>query len=389
MIKRQLAEKLTVLAKQFPVIALLGPRQSGKTTLSKEIFKDYNYVSLEELDQRDFAKTDPKGFLKTHSNSHGLIIDEVQHVPELLSYIQTIVDETQKPGSFILTGSQNLLINQDVSQTLAGRVAILTLLPLSIQELKQSNILPDSLDEAIFNGFYPRIHAQQISPDDWYASYVQTYVERDVRQIQNVSDLSVFRRFMKLCAGRVGQILHVKSLADDCGVSPSTVNVWLSLLEASFIVFLLRPHFRNFNKRLIKMPKLYFYDVGLASHLLDIKSPKDVTSHFAKGGLFESMVLSDLLKGQLNKGHLPNIYFWRDKTHLEIDCIIEDGQNLTPLEIKAGQTLSHEYFSALAKWAKLAGHAPSKGILVYGGDQSQTRKEGQVVSWRNLGEGVA
>ncbi|MCB1118002.1 MAG: ATP-binding protein [Chlamydiia bacterium] len=385
MIKRKLAKKIQALAGQFPVIAVLGPRQSGKTTLVQDVFRKHAYVSLEDLDKRDFAMHDPKGFLKTFENEHGLIIDEVQHAPGLLSYIQTIVDASKQHGKFVLTGSQNLMISQQVSQTLAGRIAILTLLPLSLAELDSNKLLPADLSQMLFQGFYPRIHAQTVDPADWYSSYLQTYVERDVRQVQNVSDLALFRRFMKLCAGRVGQLLNVSSLSNDCGVSVGTVNAWLSILEASYVLFLLRPHHKNFRKRLVKSPKLYFYDVGLASHLLEIQSAKELDLHHLRGHLFESMILADLQKQRFNQGRLPNCFFWRDKTGDEVDCIIEQGERLTPVEIKVAQTLHSDFFSGLAKWSRLAQTDPSASILIYGGNEDQTRKDGHILSWRSGG----
>lgn len=270
MISRLLQKKLEALAQKLPVVAILGPRQSGKTTLSRMVFGNYAYVSLENLDSRTFAQEDPRSFLDTYAKE-GVIFDEIQHVPLLLSYIQTWVDEWQKPGQFILTGSQNFLINEAITQTLAGRIAILNLLPLSVDELAAANLLPAQSEECMFLGGYPRIYAKEIAPEDWYPNYIQTYIERDVRQVKNVHDLAVFQRFLKLCAGRIGQLINFSSLANDCDVSLSTVKSWLSLLEQSFIIFLLRPHHANFSKRLVKTPKLYFVDTGLACTLLEIQ----------------------------------------------------------------------------------------------------------------------
>ncbi len=385
-IPRKLAKKLTNLRTQFPVLALLGPRQSGKTTLAKECFPDYRYVNLEDLDTRRFAVEDPRGFLEQYSGSRGVILDEIQQTPDLLSYIQVRVDREQKMGFYILTGSQNILLNQHISQTLAGRIAIQTLLPLSIDELQEAKRLPQDLFTALFEGFYPSLYARKLDPNDWYKGYIQTYVERDVRQIQNVSDLSVFQKFLKLCAGRIGQLLDLTSLSNDCGISVGTVRGWLSILEASYIVFFLYFHFKNFSKRLIKSPKLYFYDPGLACHLLGIESRDMLISHYSRGGLFESMVLIDLIKRRYNIGKIPSVYFWRDKTGLEIDCIIEKADKLLPIEIKSAQTINSEFFEALHRYCQLAGISSASSYLVYGGDEDQKRQNGHVISWKHLSE---
>jgi hypothetical protein len=385
-IPRKLAKKLISLRTQFPVLALLGPRQSGKTTLAKECFPDYRYVNLEDLDTRRFALEDPRGFLEQYSGASGVILDEIQQVPDLLSYIQVRVDREQKMGFYILTGSQNILLNQHISQTLAGRIAIQTLLPLSIEELQEAKRLPQDLFSVLFEGFYPSLYARKLDPNDWYKGYIQTYVERDVRQIRNVSDLSLFQKFLKLCAGRVGQLLDLTSLSNDCGISVGTVQSWLSILEASYIVFLLQPHFKNFSKRLIKSPKLYFYDPGLVSHLLGIESPDMLISHYSRGGVFESMIIIDLVKRRYNAGKTPSLYFWRDKTGLEIDCIIEKADELLPIEIKSAQTINSGFFESLHRYCQLAGISPASSYLVYGGAENQKRQNGHVVSWKHLSE---
>lgn len=378
-----MAKKLDQLAKQFPAVALLGPRQSGKTTLARELFPKYNYVNLEEPDLRLFAKEDPRGFLKTHVKD-GIILDEVQHVPELLSYIQGMIDSHKIPGQFLLTGSQNILLNQQVSQTLAGRIAIMTLLPLTIGELEKASLLPSELDQVLFQGCYPRIYDQSLSPLDWYPNYIRTYVERDIRQIQQVHDLTLFQKFLKLCAGRIGQLLNLTSLANDCGISVNTAKSWISLLETTYLIFLLYPHSQNFSKRLVKMPKLYFFDSGIACSLLGINSPDVLASHYIRGNLFESFVLSDLMKQRFNQGLAPHYYFWRDKMGHEVDCICEKGEELIPIEIKSGATVNTSYFEGLNYWNKLSGRDPSHSYVIYGGDTSQFRSQGSVLSWREI-----
>ncbi len=386
-IKRVLEKKLLYLAEQFTALALLGPRQSGKTTLCKEIFPKHEYVNLEELDTRQFAIDDPKGFLNKYENlaaRKGVIFDEIQNAPQLLSYIQGRIDEHPRPGFYVLTGSQNILLNEQISQTLAGRITIQTLLPLSIEELTLANLLPNDLFTLLFQGFYPSIYKHKISANDWYKSYIQTYVERDVRQIRNIADLSLFQKFLRLCAGRIGQLLNLTSLSNDCGISVNTAHSWISILETSYIVFLLQPHHKNFSKRLIKSPKLYFYDPGLASHLLGIDSPEVLNQHYLRGGLFETMVLSNLLKHRLNAGKNPNIYFWRDKTGIEIDCLIEEGDSLIPIEMKSAQTIHSDFFTSLAHFSKLANISPSAGYVIYGGQEEQKRQNGHIVSWKDL-----
>ncbi|MGB5288910.1 MAG: ATP-binding protein, partial [Ignavibacteriaceae bacterium] len=322
MIKRQIQEKLVQLAEQFPVVAIVGPRQSGKTTLVKMSFKEKTYLNLEEPDTRLFAQTDPRSFLS--GSKSGLIIDEAQRVPDLFSYIQSIVDESKTPGQFIITGSHNFLMQEKISQTLAGRVAILTLLPFSLEEIRREDSEED-FPNYIFSGFYPPIYDRKIEPSDWYPNYIRTYLERDVRLIKNIPDLNSFTLFVKLCAGRIGQLLNLSSLAIEAGISVNTAKSWLSILEASYIAYRLEPHFQNFNKRLVKMPKLYFYDTGLACSLLGLESVDQISTHYLVGSLFENLVLSDLIKHKMNYGLNNNFYFWRDKLGREVDCLIESG----------------------------------------------------------------
>ncbi|EKD45902.1 MAG: hypothetical protein ACD_69C00081G0002 [uncultured bacterium] len=382
MIARSLEAKLKQLAKKMPAIAVIGPRQSGKTTLVRKVFPDKPYVSLEDLDVREFAETDPRGFLVQYRA--GAIFDEVQRVPSLLSYLQTIIDERKNNGRFILTGSHNYLLQQHVSQTLAGRVAMLTLLPLSIEELDQATAKAQTLEQYLFSGCYPRIYDQKLDPTKWYQDYIQTYIERDVRLIKNISDLHIFQKFIKLCAGRIGQILNLSSLANDCGITHNTAKAWLSVLESSYLVFLLQPHHKNFSKRLIKMPKLYFYDTGLACALLNITSLSQLKTHYLYGSLFESFVISELMKERFNTGLQSNCYYWRDRLGHEIDCILEHGEKLIPIEIKSGKTINPDYFKGIQYWTTLAKLSSNQGYIVYGGTQSQQRQQGHVVSWKDM-----
>lgn len=378
-IKRTLEKKIIELAKQYPVVAITGPRQSGKTTMIKKIFPDKKYVSLENLDNRNFALTDPRGFLKTYSG--GAIIDEAQNVPLIFSYIQGIVDENKINGEFILTGSQNFLLLEKITQSLAGRVALATLLPLTIDEIG-GLINNDSLDKTMLNGFYPKIHEKKINASEWYQNYIATYLERDVRTIKNIQDLSVFQRFIKLCAARVGQILNLSSLANDCGVSHNTISGWLSILEASYIIFLLQPFYENFNKRLIKMPKIYFYDTGLAASLLGINEDKQLNINPYRGGLFESFVISEIIKNSTNKGILPNIYYWRDKVGHEVDCISDN--NKYAIEIKSSSTINDNFFKNLKYFNNISDNKFSKSVLIYGGKENQHRTDFEVYGWKSI-----
>jgi predicted AAA+ superfamily ATPase len=383
-IKRKIASRLEVLSAQFPAIGILGPRQSGKTTLAKTLFPKHKYINLEELDTRHFAEEDPRRFLKSLEGESGVILDEIQRAPDLLSYIQVHIDEWQKPGFFILTGSENILLSQHISQTLAGRIALVTLLPLSIEELQDASCLPAEMEETLFRGFYPSLYAKTVDSKEWIQSYIQTYIERDVRHIKQIPDLSLFQKFLKLCAGRVGQLLDLTSIGNDCGITANTVRSWLSVLEATYVIFLLQPHHKNFSKRLIKSPKLYFYDTAIACHLLSISSPKDISTHYLRGGLFESMVLSDLLKQRFNAGLTSNLYFWRDKSGHEVDCLLDYGTKLIPIEIKSGETISSDFFTGLVKWNQLSGNNSSQSYVVYGGREGQTRSQGVVLGWEQL-----
>ncbi|MFH1831738.1 MAG: ATP-binding protein [bacterium] len=383
MIKREITADIIEGARYFPVVGILGPRQSGKTTLARDLFKDHVYLSLEDLDLRAAAKNDPRTFLLANRNEHGMIIDEFQYVPELLSYIQTIVDQDKKRGFFILIGSQNFLMNEAITQSLAGRISLHTLLPLSITELKESNYLPAEIEPMLYQGCYPAIYSEKIPAEKLYKNYLQTYIERDVRQLTNVGDLAAFQTFIKLCAVRVGQLVNFSALSNDANVSDATVKRWLSILETSYIIFLLRPYHENWGKRIVKSAKLYFYDPGLICSLLQIKE-EDLATHPNKGNIFESFIISDILKHYYNKGTDPRVYFWRDKTEHEVDCIIEDGQKLKPIEIKSSRTFNTRFLDGLNYWDKLAHEKNTPGSVVFAGSAEQMRAHNAVVSWQSI-----
>ena len=380
MISRVSSRKVLEMAKKFPVITITGPRQSGKTTLCKSVFSQYAYVSLENPDTREFAQSDPKGFLDTYTGN--LIIDEAQHVPEIFSYIQGIVDEKKQTGQFILSGSQNFLLLEKISQSLAGRVYVFHLLPLSYAELKNENV--KDLKDAIFYGGYPRLFDANIAPKDFFPSYIQTYLERDVRNMINLRDLNLFNAFLKLCAGRIGQLFNSNSLSTEIGVDAKTIQNWISILEKSFVVFRLYPWHENFNKRVIKTPKLYFYDTGLACGLLGIKSVEELELHFAKGGLFENFIILEKMKLKLNMGEQADLFFWRDSHGNEIDVLETKGNTQVVTEIKSAKTLKNDFFKGLQWYEKIAKKYSIKKQLVYGGDDNQKRTEAEVISWRNI-----
>ena len=397
MIPRALRPVLRRVSHQYPVVTLTGPRQSGKTTLIRDAFPNHDYVSLEDPDQRTFALDDPRGFLDQFRG--GVVLDEVQRAPDLFSYVQTISDASGRTGQFILSGSQNFLLLQSISQSLAGRSAVLHLLPFSLSELERRRPLPVSsigrtlprrpatgrdVMETLFRGFYPRIHDKALDPQRWLRDYDQTYVERDVRQVVNVGELETFRRFVRLCAGRNGQLLNLSALGNDCGVTHTTARRWLSVLETSFLVTLLRPHHRSFNKRLVKSPKLYFLDSGLVCYLLGIRAPDELRLHAARGSIFESFVLSELLKTRLHAGMSPDCYFWRDSAGHEIDILVEDGPELVAVEVKSGQTVASDFFKGLRYWRALLDDPAAPAALVYGGDRSFRREGVTVYRWSVL-----
>ena len=376
MIQREASEKLINLAKTFRSVAVVGPRQSGKTTLCRNMFPEKPYVSLENPDTLEFVKSDPRGFLSQYKK--GAILDEVQRAPHLFSYLQQVLDETKKKGLFILTGSNNFLLQENITQTLSGRIAYLQLLPLSLQELKNSKKIKADYGWHIFHGGYPEVIAKKINPADWYAGYINTYVERDVRQLKNITNLSLFTKLLRLCAGRTGQVLNLTSLSNDCGIDQKTVAAWLSILQSSYIIYLLKPYHGNFNKRVIKTPKLYFYDTGVVCSLLGINNARQIVTHAAKGALFENLIISELLKERFNAGAPDNLYFWRDKTGNEVDVLLNIAGKLTVMELKAGETLSQDFFKGLEYFSSLNIHTIQK-LLVYGGKQEQKRSNGIIV----------
>lgn len=382
MILRQSTLTLQSLAQGYPLLAITGPRQSGKTTLAKATFPDKRYISLEDPDERMYATEDPRGFLARFPD--GAILDEVQHCPALFSYLQTLVDANSKMGMFILTGSQQFGLLSNITQSLAGRVGMMQILPFSLAELQKAEWPINNLDELLWRGLYPPIYDRKLAPNLWLANYVMTYIERDVRQIIEVRNLSVFQRFLKMCAARTGQLLNLTSLANDCDVSHTTVRHWLSVLEAGYIIFLLQPHHQNFGKRLVKTPKLYFYDTGLAAFLLGIRDAEHLSIHSARGALFENLVISELLKNRFNQGLPSNLYFWRNNIGNEIDVIIEQGDKLQPVEIKSGQTITNDHLIGLKNWLKIAGENGSSPHLIYGGGESMTRDKIQIYSWKMI-----
>lgn len=383
MIHRVGRNKLKQLASKFRVVAVVGPRQSGKTTICKTTFPRKPYVSLENPDIAEFATADPKGFLKQFKN--GAILDEVQKLPHLFSYIQQIVDENNKAGFFILSGSNNFLMQENISQTLAGRVAYLHLLPCSLKELKTAKLLSD-YQSHIFSGAYPEPLYKNIDTVDWYPNYINTYVERDVRQLKNITDLALFMKFLRLCAGRTGQILNMQSLGNDCGIDAKTVQAWLYILQSSYIIYLLRPFYNNYNKRIIKAPKLYFYDTGVACSLLGLQNLEQLAFHPSIGALFENMMIIDLLKQRLNNGLQDNLYYWRDKTGNELDVLLDTATAVTAVEIKAGATMNSDYQKGLLYFKDLADDKKKlKTIICYTGSVIQNRSNGiEVRPWEKI-----
>jgi hypothetical protein len=387
MIPRQAADTLKRLEKGFPVLCITGPRQSGKTTLAKTCFPEMPYLSLEDPDIARLAREDPRGLLETYRD--GLILDEAQAVPEIFSYLKTSVDADPRPGKYVVTGSQQFGLLAGVTESLAGRAAFLTLLPFSTEELKAAGRLPTDPFEAMVKGFYPPLYDREVGPYDWYTNYIASYVERDVRSILNVKDLGQFQTFVKMCASRVGQLLNLNALALDCGLSHNTARSWLSVLETSGIVFLLKPYHQNFGKRLVKSPKLYFLDTGLAARLLGIKTTEELFIHPNRGNLFESFVVAELLKGRYSGGLDPDIYFWRDNVGTEVDIVFEGGasddeQRLKAIEVKSGKTFSPELASGLEAWMRYSGVEASECSLVYAGDRALKWKELSIVPWMKV-----
>jgi predicted AAA+ superfamily ATPase len=379
MIKRDAEPTIRKLLPSFPIVTITGPRQSGKTTLAQSIFSQKPYFSFEDPDIRRIAHDDPRGFLS--QIPEGAVLDEVQRIPDMLSYLQTHVDKSTQTGLFLLTGSQHFGLLSTISQSLAGRTAFIDLLPFCLNELEQGGIRPLNLDQMLLTGGYPPIYDRNISPDTWMPAYVTAYLERDVRQLLNVHDLDTFQRFVRLCAGRSGQILNLSSLATDCGITHNTAKSWISVLEASFILFQLRPHHANFRKRLVKSPKIYFYDSGLLCWLLGIHNIDQLQTHPLRGSIFETFVISELKKNLFNRQLSAKLYFWRDSNGREVDAILDFGDKLMPIEIKSGQTINRDFFTGLEHWLSLAGDKAFSPALIYGGTQNQNRKGIRILGW--------
>lgn len=381
MAKREAEKMVKRYAKQFRALAIVGPRQSGKTTLSREVFPRKAYVSLENPDERLFAARDPRGFLRRFKN--GAILDEAQRAPELFNYLQQILDNTKKDGLFILTGSNNFLIQSSISQSLAGRIGYIDLLPLTLSEIGQFDKKPGSLSEYIFYGSYPELYDKKRLPEVWYPSYIRTYIERDVKQIKNIENTLLFNRFIQLCAGRTGQQINVAALSNECGIDIKTVNAWLAVLESSFIIYLLQPHHKNFNKRVVKTPKLYFYDTGVACSLLGIRKAQEVHVSPFYGALTENFCINELLKKKYNTGSSTKFFYWRDNKGIEIDLLFDDGKKLTPVEIKAGQTFNESFLKNMTYWNSISGN--TGGIIIYGGDDQYKRSDKiEIIGWSNI-----
>lgn len=381
MIPRTMSSLLKKYIKKFPIVTLTGVRQCGKSTLLKELFSNYEYVSLEDPDIRAFATNDPRGFLSSCKTP--CILDEVQHVPDLFSYLQTRVDADNKMGEFLLSGSHNFLLMQSISQSLAGRTAILTLAPFSITELEDAHSLPETLDEVMLKGFYPAVYSRDLSSSEYFPSYVSTYIERDVRLLRNIPDSNAFLRFVRLCAARSGQILNYSELSNACGVSVPTVRAWISVLIQSYVLFELPPYYNNFSKRLVKSPKLYFYDTGLLCYLLGIESSAQLESHPQRGAIFETMIVSEYQKSCLFHGKHPSGYFWRDSNQNEVDLLVETGGLLQAYEIKSGSTMDQKYLNGLKKFSSVSSISLKDTFCIYGGERTARGESGSFISWKD------
>ena len=377
-IKRQIENVLLRHASQYPVVAVMGARQSGKTTLVRHAFPDHPYISLEDPDTRFLATEDPRGFLNRIKK--GGIIDEIQRVPELLSYIQTHVDERGTAGQFIITGSNQFLLSKHISQSLAGRISLLKLMPFTISEL--SNRLPDTAAQYIYTGSYPRIYHDSLNPTEWYLNYVETYLEKDLKDIIKVSDLNNFRRFTALLASMCGQLINLSQIGNALGISHNTAKAWLSAMEQSYLIFLLQPYHKNYKKRLVKTPKLYFYDTGIACALLRMHSYEGLDTHHFYGALFENMVIAEILKETMHRSGRSNLYFWRDHKGREIDCIIEESNTLKSIEIKSSQTIRKDFFRNLSFFNDIAVKDSAVSSLVYGGTTESSFKGIRTVIWK-------
>jgi predicted AAA+ superfamily ATPase len=383
-IARQIAPAIKAQQSKFPVLAVTGPRQSGKTTLLKALFSDYRYVSLENPDTRSFALEDPVGFLNRYDQK--VIFDEAQRAPALFSYIQGRVDQSGQMGQFILSGSQNFHLLNSITQTLAGRVALFKLLPLDFIELKSHALLEDTYPKACIKGFYPAIFDRDIDPVVFYSNYIQTYIEKDVTEIMNIRDQKVFRTFLSLCAGRAGQLLNYSASANECDISSTTAKAWLSVLESSYITFLLQPYHQNFNKRLVKSPKLYFYDTGLLNYLLGIRTAGELEENRLKGQVFENMIMAEYQKNNHHLYQHRDYYFWQDSNAHEVDLLMKKSNGFSVFEIKATQTISGGLFKEMDRFEEIAAPAEVNKTLIYGGVENEKRTRYEVVSWKNISD---
>ncbi|MDX2046932.1 MAG: ATP-binding protein [Chitinophagaceae bacterium] len=369
-----------LLLKKYPILTITGPRQSGKSTFAKMLRPGYEYINLEDIDHRRFAKNDPKGFIERYNRN--IILDEVQNAPQILSQLQVHADATGRNGSYILTGSQNFQLFEKISQSLAGRTALCTLLPFSLEELSEYK-MPVKWEEICWKGMYPRLHHQKIKPELFYPDYISTYVERDTRQIMNIKDLALFRRFMSLCAGRTGQMLNMNDFSNSLGVDNKTVRQWLGVLESSYIVYLLPPFHKNFNKRILKTPKLYFYDTGIASFLLGIRSVNDLKNHFARGALYENFIINELMKNCYNRRVQPEFYYFRDSNGNEVDLLIEQSKFTHAIEIKSAKTMNDNFLKGLNYYKELS-NKKTRTTCIFGGDERYSYKGHHVIGWKNL-----
>jgi len=381
MIPRKGSSTLLRLSKGFPIVAITGPRQSGKTTLAKAFFHEKPYISLENLDERNFAINDPKRFLARFKN--GAILDEVQRCPELLSWLQTLVDDRKIMGDFVLTGSAQLDLMSKMNQSLAGRIGRLELLPFAGNELL-CNVLPNSLNELLLTGGYPALYDREISTNDWFSNYVATYVERDIRNVLAIQDLNRFQRFLRLCAARSAQLLNLSSLANDCDISSVTAKQWLIVLEATYVVKIIYPYFNNFGKRLVKTPKLYFIDTGLMAWLLGIKEVNQLDIHPSRGHLFENWVVTELLKESYNQGHPIDLYFWRDHSGFEMDIIRDTALGLQAIEVKSGSTFQMDWCKNMLQWKKIQQTETLVPQIIFGGEGNDLRYQCQAIGWKDL-----
>lgn len=381
MIQRKLENLCIDLFKQYPVLTITGPRQSGKTTLSKMAFPDLAYVNLEEPDTRIMAIDDPRGFLNNFPK--GVILDEIQRVPQLPSYIQSYVDRAGKNGMYVLTGSQQFEISNAISQSLAGRTAIIKLLPLSLDEL-EGLVKTHDYCELIFKGFYPKLHNEGLSPHNFFMNYFETYVQRDVRQLSQIENIQLFEKFIRLLAGRIGQLINYNSLANDLGVSQPTIKKWVGILQTSYIIYLLPPFYRNIRKRLVKTPKIYFYDVGMVSHLLGLENKDQIYGYHLRGNLFENLVITELIKNRYNNLKTQNLFFYRDKTGHEVDVVIEKPDGLIPIEIKSSETMNMDFFRSIEKFKSFFGIDCKKGYVIYTGDKEYSNDSNSFLNWQNI-----